>query len=129
MTDFAVARVSTLQWLDDQCKITNSSTEHDPDLSPFFLLFVLEAALRHFALTNVHKCTSDQVLTKPISHLLVDSTENGRFESEAVTIRDILICVDKYGFIVPNGERNSRQMVFLPLAQLYDDELTRSGLH
>jgi hypothetical protein len=36
---------SAVDGLDDQCKITNSSAEGDPDLSPFFLLFVLEAAL------------------------------------------------------------------------------------
>jgi hypothetical protein len=59
MTDLLLPRVSALMCLDDQCKITNSSAERDPDLVPFFLLFVLEAALHDFVLENVHKFASD----------------------------------------------------------------------
>jgi hypothetical protein len=102
MTDFALPRVSALMWMDDQCKITNSSAQRDPDLSPFSLLFVLEAALHDFVLENVHKFTSDQVLAKHISYLLVDSIKNIRLESKAVIVHDIIICGDKCDFMFPN---------------------------
>jgi flagellar basal body-associated protein FliL len=102
MTNFALARVSALMWLDDQRKITNSSAERDPDLAPFSLLFVLEAALHDFVLENVHRFTSDQVLAKHISYLLIDSMNNERLESKAVIVHDILIYLDKCGFMFPN---------------------------
>jgi hypothetical protein len=102
MADLLLARVSALMWLDHQRKIMNLSAKCDPDLAPFLLLFVFEAALHGFVLENAHKFMSDQVLSERISYLSVDSRNNERFESKTVIVRDILICVDKCNFMFPN---------------------------
>jgi hypothetical protein len=50
--------------------------------------------------------TSDQALGKHSSYVLVKFTKNRRFESEAVIVCNIPICVDKCGFTFPNRGRN-----------------------